>query len=111
VGYLGFDYLRPAVNGKKKYRNLFLGLLFDGIGMLSFVIPGIGEFSDFIWAPIAAWLMTRMYRGRAGQVAGLVAFIEELLPGIDLIPSFTLMWLYTYLLAGRHSKSSIGSTH
>ena len=26
-----------------KYQNLFLGLLFDGVGMLSFIIPGIGD--------------------------------------------------------------------
>lgn len=79
-----------------KWRNLLLGLLLDGIGMLSFVIPGIGEFSDVIWAPVSGWLMTRIYKGRAGQVAGVVAFVEELLPGFDFIPSFTLMWIYTY---------------
>ncbi|MEW2921990.1 hypothetical protein AB1A65_11015 [Muricauda sp. ANG21] len=81
-----------------KYRNLFLGLLFDGIGMLSFMIPGIGEFSDVIWAPIAGWLMTRLYKGRVGQAAGLIAFAEELIPGLDIIPTFTLTWIYTYLL-------------
>ena len=83
-----------------KWRYLLLGLLLDGIGMLSFVIPGIGEFSDVIWAPLAGWLMTRMYKGRVGQVAGIVAFVEELLPGFDFIPSFTLMWLYTFLFKG-----------
>lgn len=81
-----------------KYRNLFLGLLFDGIGMLSFMIPGIGEFSDVIWAPIAGWLMTRLYKGRVGQAAGLIAFAEELIPGLDIIPTFTLTWIYTYVL-------------
>ena len=82
---------------EKKVKYLVLGLLFDAVGMLSFVIPGIGEFSDLIWAPVAAWLMTRMYKGRTGQIAGVVTFIEELLPGLDWIPSFTLMWLYTYV--------------
>lgn len=82
-----------------KYRNLFLGLLFDGIGMLSFIIPGIGEFSDVIWAPIAGWLMIRLYKGKIGQAAGLVTFVEELIPGLDIIPSFTIMWLYTYLIS------------
>lgn len=82
----------------KKYRNLLLGLLFDGIGMLSFAIPGIGEFSDVIWAPIAGWLMTRLYKGRVGQAAGLITFAEELIPGLDVIPTFTLTWIYTYLL-------------
>ena len=85
---------------ENKWKNLLLGLLLDGIGMLSFVIPGIGEFSDVIWAPVAGWLMTRIYAGRAGQVAGIVAFVEELLPGFDFIPSFTLMWIYTYLIKG-----------
>lgn len=85
---------------ENKWRNLLLGFLLDGIGMLSFVIPGIGEFSDVIWAPISGWLMTRIYKGRVGQVAGVVAFVEELLPGFDFIPSFTLMWIYTYLIKG-----------
>ncbi len=83
----------------KKIRNLLLGLLFDAIGMLSFAIPGIGEFSDVIWAPVAAWLMTRMYKGKAGQAAGAIAFVEELVPGTDIIPTFTIMWLYTYVFS------------
>jgi hypothetical protein len=82
---------------KKKYQLLLLGLLFDGVGMLSFMIPGIGEFTDLIWAPMAGWLMTRMYKGNPGKIAGLIAFIEEIVPGLDVIPSFTLMWLYTYV--------------
>ena len=84
---------------KKKYKLLALGLLFDGIGMLSFMMPGIGEFTDLIWAPMAGWLMTRMYKGNPGKIAGLIAFIEEIVPGLDVIPSFTLMWLYTYVFA------------
>ena len=86
---------------EKKYKDLLWGLLFDGIGMLSFIIPGIGEFSDMLWAPMAAWLMTKMYKGKAGKVAGVIAFVEELLPGIDLVPSFTLMWIYTYVFKGK----------
>ncbi|NAY91045.1 hypothetical protein GTQ34_03855 [Muricauda sp. JGD-17] len=84
-----------------KYRNLLLGLLFDGIGMLSYAIPGIGEFSDVIWAPIAGWLMTRMYKGRIGQAAGVFTFVEELVPGMDIVPSFTIMWLYTHFFSNK----------
>ena len=80
-----------------KYRKLFLGLLFDAIGYLSYLFPGVGEFMDIVWAPLSGWLMTRMYRGKAGKVAGVVTFIEEALPGMDFIPSFTLMWLYTFV--------------
>ena len=89
-----------------KYRNLLLGLLFDGIGMLSFMIPGIGEFSDVIWAPVAGWLMTRLYKGRVGQAAGLITFVEELVPGLDIIPTFTLTWIYTYLLSKKKALPS-----
>lgn len=92
---------------ESKYKNLFLGLLFDAIGMLSYAIPFIGDFSDIIWAPIAAWLMTRMYKGRAGQAAGAVTFVEEIIPGLDVIPTFTIMWLYTYVFKSSKKEQII----
>jgi hypothetical protein len=79
-----------------RIRKLILGLLFDGIGMLSFSIPFLGEFSDVIWAPIAAFIMSRMYKGRVGRVAGFLTFVEEIIPFTDIIPSFTITWIYTY---------------
>jgi len=92
---------------ESKYKKLFLGLLFDGIGMLSFVVPFIGDFTDIIWAPIAAWLMTRMYKGRAGQAAGVITFIEEIVPGFDVIPMFTIMWVYTHVFKGSKKEQII----
>ena len=79
-----------------RINKLLLGLLFDGIGMISFSIPLLGEFSDVIWAPIAALIMSRMYKGRVGKVAGVLTFLEEIIPFTDVIPSFTLTWIYTY---------------
>ena len=90
---------------KEKYKKLLLSLLFDGIGMVSFAIPGVGEFSDIVWAPLAGWLMTRLYKGKVGQAAGLITFAEELIPGMDVVPTFTLTWIYNYLLAKRFKKS------
>ncbi|NKI32173.1 hypothetical protein [Croceivirga thetidis] len=90
-----------------KYKNLFLSLLFDAIGMLSFAIPFVGEFSDVIWAPLAGWLMTRLYKGKVGQAAGVFTFVEELIPGMDVVPSFTIMWIYTYVFAGKKAKGKI----
>ncbi|WP_343697460.1 hypothetical protein [Flavobacterium sp.] len=75
---------------------LLFGLILDGIGMISFSIPLLGEFSDVIWAPIAAIIMSRMYKGRVGKVASVLTFIEEIIPFTDVIPSFTLTWIYTY---------------
>ena len=83
---------------KNKYRLLILGILFDLIGMLSFTIPLIGEFSDVVWAPIAALLLKTLYKGKIGTIGGIIAFVEEALPGLDFIPTFTLTWVYTYLL-------------
>ena len=81
-----------------KYKKLALSLLFDGLGMVSFLIPGVGEFSDVLWAPVSGWLMTRMYKGNIGKAAGVFAFVEEALPGFDIIPTFTIMWIYKYVI-------------
>jgi len=79
-----------------KQRNLYLGLLFDGIGMLSFTIPLLGEFSDVIWAPVSGLLVAWMYKGKSGRLGGIFSVIEEAIPFTDIIPTFTLMWFYTY---------------
>ena len=84
-----------------KNRNLILGVLFDGIGMVSFSIPLLGEFSDVIWAPIAGFLMTWMYKGNIGKIAGIITFLEEIIPFVDVIPSFTLTWIYTYWIKNK----------
>lgn len=75
-------------------KNLVLCLLFDFIGYLSYTVPFLGEFSDIIWAPIAAFLISRIFKGAIGKVGGVFTFIEEILPGIDFIPTFTITWLY-----------------
>jgi len=41
--------------------------------------------------------MTKLYKGRVGKVAGVINFIEEAMPVIDFIPTFTLTWLYEYV--------------
>ena len=80
-----------------KYKKLGLSVLFDALGMVSFIIPGVGEFSDIIWAPLAGWLMIKMYKGTVGKAAAVFTFIEEAIPGLDFSPSFTIMWVYTYV--------------
>ncbi len=80
-----------------------LSLLFDALGFVSFIIPGVGEFSDIIWAPVSAWLMTKLYAGKVGKIAGVITFVEEALPGFDVIPTFTLMWIYTFVIKKQKS--------
>lgn len=93
-----------AIKNNIKTKNLVLGILFDSIGMLSFAIPGIGEFGDVIWAPLAGFLMSKMYEGRVGKVAGVLTLIEEILPFTDVVPSFTLTWIYTYWIKGEGNR-------
>lgn len=85
---------------QNKYKLLLLGLLFDVVGIVtsSWIIPLMGDVTDVVWAPLAGWLMTVLYKGTAGKIGGVITFIEEIIPGLDFIPSFTLMWVYTYLL-------------
>ncbi|MEQ3661086.1 MAG: hypothetical protein ACJAYP_000767 [Flavobacterium sp.] len=83
--------------GQEKTQKLILGILFDLIGMVSYVIPLYAETIDLIWAPISGILLMKMYKGTTGKVAGIIGFIEEIFPFIDFIPTFTLTWLYTYV--------------
>lgn len=84
-----------------KYKKLGLSILFDAVGMASFTLPFIGEFGDVIWAPLSVFLMARMYKGMTGKIAGMVSLFEELSFGFDFIPTFTLTWVYQYILKRR----------
>lgn len=81
----------------QKYGLLRKGIILDVIGMLSMSLPVVGPFLDILWAPFAAKRMSEMYKGTEGKIASILVFIEEILPITDFIPSFTLMWLYTYV--------------
>lgn len=81
-----------------KYSKLFLSILFDGIGMLSYLFPVFAETIDFIWAPISGILLMNMYKGTFGKLAGVFGFIEELVPFTDIIPTFTITWYYIYII-------------
>lgn len=88
---------QPRDFASNKSRDLILSIILDLFGYATYAIPVLGEFGDIIWAPIAGYLMTRIYKGYAGKIGGIFAFIEEAIPFTDFIPSFTIMWAYTYL--------------
>ena len=87
-----------------KYLKLLLSLLLDAMGYISFVIPLIGEFSDIIWAPLSGFIMTKLYKGKTGKIAGVISFAEEAFPFSDIVPTFTLMWLYTYVITSNKQQ-------
>ena len=80
-----------------KYKLLRKGILFDLVGIATMFMPFWGTIVDLIWAPYAAFQINKMYRGTQGKIAAVVVFLEEILPGLDIIPTFTLMWLYTFV--------------
>lgn len=88
-----------------KYKLLRKGIFYDLIGMASYFIPVVGPFLDLLWAPFAASQMTKMYPGTRGKVAAVIVFLEELSPGLDVIPTFTLTWLYVFVLKGEKTAT------
>lgn len=92
---------------ENKYQKLFASLLLDAVGYLSFLIPGLGEFIDLFWAPASAYIMTKMYKGNKGKIGGAISFLEEIMPGMDVIPTFTLMWMYTYVFEAEKEASEV----
>jgi hypothetical protein len=70
----------------------------DLIGMATYAIPLLGEFGDVIWAPVSAFIFYKAFGGTKGMLGGAFNFLEEILPGFDFIPTFTIM----YFLMGKN---------
>ncbi|MBX3240520.1 MAG: hypothetical protein KIT80_01230 [Chitinophagaceae bacterium] len=79
-----------------KQPSIIVCILMDFLGYMSYSIPLLGEFADVLWAPLSGLIFFKLFGGWKGAFGGVFNFIEELLPGLDFIPSFTIMWLYKY---------------
>ena len=77
---------------KKQLPDLTLCIIMDLIGCASYLIPFFGEFSDIIWAPLSGFVFYFLFGKKFGILGGTFSFIEELLPGFDFIPTFTIAW-------------------
>lgn len=88
-----------------KYSLLKKSIVLDAVGMLTMMIPFVGPFLDILWAPFAAKKMSTMYKGTNGKIASVIVFLEEILPFTDVIPTFTLMWLYTFVWSKKKDKN------
>lgn len=83
-----------------KYKLLLYCILLDLIGMASFLLPLLGEYFDILWAPLSGYIMMKLFKGTEGKIAGLISFVEEIgILGTDLVPTFTLTWMYKFLIA------------
>lgn len=81
-----------------KFGKLLAAMAIDGIGMLTYLIPGVGEMGDIAWAPVAAIANYALFGGLTGITGGAFTFAEEILPGTDFIPSLTLTWIAKYVV-------------
>jgi hypothetical protein len=78
---------------KNRLPNIALCLLFDLIGLTSYLLPVIGETEDLFWAPISGVIFYFLFgRRRFGLLGGVFSFLEEISPGLDFIPTFTIAW-------------------
>jgi hypothetical protein len=72
-------------------RKLVASLAIDFLGNATFVVPGLGELADVFWAPVSMKLVDMLY-SESSPHAKYVAFLEEVLPFTDIIPTATLSW-------------------
>ena len=72
---------------------LWVAVVLDILGMVTFTIPGVGEFGDVVWAPLSAYLFSRLYgTDKLAKWGAIFNFAEEILPFTDFCPTFTIAW-------------------
>lgn len=77
---------------KQTLPSLTTCLIFDAIGCASYIVPFFGEFIDLVWAPVSGIIFYFLFGKRLGVFGGAFSFVEELLPGLDILPTFTIAW-------------------
>ncbi len=73
---------------KRKLPSLKTCIILDVIGCLSYLVFPLGP----VWAVLSGIIFYFMFGKKFGVLGGIFSFIEELLPGVDLIPTFTIAW-------------------
>lgn len=78
---------------RNRLPNISLCILFDLIGLTSYLLPVIGETEDILWAPLSGIIFYFLFGKRKfGLLGGIFSFLEEISPGLDFIPTFTIAW-------------------
>jgi hypothetical protein len=86
----------------KKQPSLSLCIILDLIGCAGVIVPGLGAIFDVFWAPVSAIIFLFLF-GRKATFGAVFSFVEELIPGVDVIPTFTIAWVVRYM-ANRTKK-------
>lgn len=72
---------------------LLLCIAVDLAGDASFILPGIGEVEDTIWAPISSFIISKMY---GSNILTFIDFSKEILPFTDGLPVAIIAWIIKY---------------
>ena len=97
---------QPAVLVEsQKMPSLGACLLMDFLGYATYAVPFFGEFLDILWAPVSAFIFFRMFGGVKGLFGGAFNFFEELMPGLDFIPTFTIAWVLQYFRRNKPAQN------
>ncbi len=96
----------------RKQPSLILCIIMDVLGYATYTVPGLGELGDIVWAPISGIVFFIMFGGGwKAAFGGLFDFTEELLPGTDFIPTFTIAWLWRYMRRGASATPALPQRH
>jgi hypothetical protein len=68
----------------------------DLLGSATFLLPGLGEWFDILWAPVSAMLFFNSFGGKVGRIGSIINFAEEILPFTDFIPTFTIAYFHNH---------------
>ena len=74
----------------ERLKKLLICMVLDVLGNLSFVLPGMGESMDSVYAPFQAYMLKKLFKSNAIALIGLV---EEGLPFTDCIPTASVAWM------------------
>ena len=87
---------------KRKLPSLKTCIVLDVVGCLSYIFPPFGP----VWAFISGVVFYFLFGKRFGVLGGVFSFIEELFPGIDFIPTFTIAWFIRKHEVGNLSQNA-----
>ncbi len=89
-----------AAYNREKLLKLIAVIAIDSLGMLSYVLPVLGEISDVFIAPVSALLLFAVFKSTRISALG---FAEELIPFTDIIPTGTIFWIRRYVKNGKET--------
>lgn len=85
---------RQANAEEVKIPKLGFCIAMDLVGMASYIVPGLGETFDLAWAPISGFIFMKSFGGMTGKIGGMISMVEEAVPFVDAIPTFTIGYFY-----------------